>query len=598
MKLRRWAAALLCAGAAVVILYVGANSGSFPGTDEPETLGRTLGVLSLLPPVLTVALAFLLRDVVISLVIGVFSGSALLVAAGGAHGFFGASAAAFTDSCRQILETASDPENCAVLILCLVIGGMMEVIRRSGGFQALARRMTFHINTPRKANLMGQALGLVIFFDDYANSLIVGPVMRSVTDRLKISRERLAYVVDSTAAPVTGIAIISSWVAVEVAVINEGFAAAGMAQSGYATFLSSIPYCFYCIFCLVFMFQGSLLGREFGPMLKSEIRARRGEILRGGSVLHGTNASTPTTVETEIGGSILHEANSETEQETGKGFGRIIVALAPIILLCVVSLVSFYVSGRQAAIEAGTLTPDAPFNLITLAEAFGSADTIFLVMIASILGGITAILLGRAFRLFTIPEAVLAWVEGMSTLMMTVMILVLAWSLSGIVDRLGTLYFVVDIITVGVPWWLVPTLIFTACCVISFAIGSYGCMFIVMPMAIPIAHAMMGTAASPESFLLLCVASVLSGSIFGDHCSPLTDCTILSSIGAGCENMDHVRTQMPYALTVAGASIVFGTLLCTLGLSVWICLILGSGALFAVIRFAGKKPEDFAASDP
>jgi Na+/H+ antiporter NhaC len=575
MKLRRWAAAALCAVAVGVILYVGINSGSFPGTDEPEALGRALGALSLLPPVLTVALAFLLRDVVLSLVIGVFSGAALLVAAQGANGFFGATAAAFTVSCRQILVTASDPENCAVLILCLVIGGMMEVIRRSGGFQALAHRMTSRINTPRKANLMGEALGVVIFFDDYANSLIVGPVMQSVTDRLKVSRERLAYVVDSTAAPVTGIAIISSWVAVEVAVINEGFAAAGMAQTGYSTFLSSIPYCFYCIFCLIFVFQTSILGREFGPMLKSEIRARAGEPLRGGSK--------------------LPEEQSEPETTTRRG--RIFVATAPIILLCVVSLVSFYVSGRQAAIEAGTLAPDAPFTLANLAEAFGSADTIFLVMIASILGGIAAILLGRVFRLFTIPEAVSSWVEGMSTLMMTVLILVLAWSLSGIVDSLGTLYYVVDIITVGVPWQLVPTLIFTACCVISFAIGSYGCMFIVMPMAIPIAHAMMGFSASPESFMLLCVASVLSGSIFGDHCSPLTDCTILSSIGAGCENMDHVRTQMPYALTVAGASIVFGTLLCTLGMSVWLCLILGCAVLFAVIRFVGKRPEECGADN-
>ena len=172
------------------------------------------------------------------------------------------------------------------------------------------------------------------------------------------------------------------------------------------------------------------------------------------------------------------------------------------------------------------------------------------------------------------------------------MVLILAWTLAGAVEELGSVYFVVDAISAGVPKLLVPTLIFLTCCVVSFATGSYGCMFMVMPMAIPIVAAVGGISQNPaaDPFMLSCVAAVLSGSIFGDHCSPMTDCTILAALGAGCETMDHVRTQMPYALTVAAASVLFGTLITSLGVPVWTALLLGTVAIGIVIRFIGKKP--------
>jgi Na+/H+ antiporter NhaC len=569
MKARQITAAVIILVILVVVVFAPAIPGVREHANDPLALGRTLGVISLLPPLLAVLLAFLLKDVVVSLLAGFVSGVALLISLRG-----GGVAATFTQSCTVILDTVSDRENCAIILLCIIIGGMIEVIRTSGGFEALAKALTKRINTPKKANLIAELLGLIVFFDDYANSLIVGPVMRPVTDKLKISRERLAFLVDSTAAPVTGIAIISSWVAVEVSVINEGFAIAGVEASGYTTFLQSIPFCFYCIFCLVLVFLTSLIGREYGPMLKAEIRARGGQTLRPGS-------------------NVDEQLNVVQESRNRKQGTLILTAVLPIVLLCVTAFITFFTDGRAAAIEAGEIAPDAAFSLETLAIAFGSADTIFLVMQASALGSVVAVVMGCIFRIFSLQDAVQAWLRGASSLVVTAVILTLAWSLSAVVEQLGTVYYVVDLISMNIPWQLVPSLIFLACCCIAFAAGSYGCMFIVMPMAIPIAFAVIERNMIPNehTFLLVCIASVLSGGIFGDHCSPITDCTILSSMGSGCDNMDHVRTQMPYALTTAAVSVACGTLPSAFGLPAWVCLVVGIVVLFAIVRFLGKDPD-------
>jgi len=366
----------------------------------------------------------------------------------------------------------------------------------------------------------------------------------------------------------------STWVAVEVSVIEEGFAAAGLNLSGYSMFLRSIPYCFYCIFCLVFILESSLMKLEFGPMLQAEIRARGGQPLRPGSIVE-------------------EDLFSGRPENGDKHLARILTAIFPIVLLCVTAFLSFYIKGRAEAVAAGSISPDAPFSLETLAIALGSADTIFLVMAASVLGSIAAVVLGCVFRLFSLKDAIQTWVKGASSLVSTVILLVLAWSLSDMVERLGTVYYVVDLITVNVPYWLVPSLIFVTSCCISFAAGSYGCMFIVMPMAVPIALAVMSEAGIPIDGLYLpaCAAAVLSGGIFGDHCSPITDCTILSSMGSGCENMDHVRTQMPYALTTAAVSVLCGTLPAGLGVSAWISLPVGFAILAIIMYVFGKNPE-------
>lgn len=562
-----------CLAVFCAVLYLGSVPGLPVDVSNPRSIEESIGIATLLPPVLAVVLAFLIKDVTLSLLAGFVAGAAMLAAVSRPSGIIEGVFLTFTDCCSRVLDTICDRDNCAVILLCLVIGGMVEVIRRSGGFEALARIMLKKIDTPKKANLVGELLGIIVFFDDYANSLIVGPLMRPVTDKLNVSREKLAYLVDSTAAPVTGIAIISSWVAVEVSVIEQGFAAAGISASGYNTFVQSIPYCFYCIFCLVFIFESSLMGREYGPMLAAERRARGGRPYRGGAA----------------GGDAETEGNTAYDRQ----WQRIVTAIVPIVLLCTIALLSFYICGRKAAVQSGILPPDAGFNLKTIAAAFGAADTIYLVMESAVAGSAAAIILGCAFHLFQLKESVQYWLQGAATMLITAVILVLAWSLAGTVEELGTIYYVVSLISLNVPWWLIPSLIFMSCCVISFAAGSYGCMFIAMPMAIPIANAVIGRLSVPNetSYMLVCVASVITGGIFGDHCSPITDCTILSSLGAGCDNMDHVKTQMPYALTIAVVSVLCGTIPVALGLSVWMSLPFGFAILACVMRLAGKKPD-------
>ncbi len=566
---RRYISVALSLAVFVLIGCIVFAPGALSGANTPEMLGKALGIRSLLPTMLAVALAFVTKNVVLSLLIGYLAGTAMVQAVNGGT-LASLMTDTFTSSCNGILTTVTDPDKAPVLILCFVVGGLVEVIRKSGGFDALARKLASRINTPKKACLMTQLISCCIFFDDYANALIVGPVMRALTDRVGVSPEKLSFLVDSNAAPLTGIAIISSWVAVEVSVINEGLIMAGLPETGYSLFLQSIPYCFYCLFCLVFLFFCSLTGREYGPMLTYETRARQAHI----------DKSAVT-------------AETENSVDNGKDGVRMFIAIGSLVFLILMAVVGFYVTGREAAVAAGQLAPDAPFTFSSITTAFAQADTIFLVMQAAIASSAIALLLGSMFKLFTIEEGLQTWIEGATSMMPTVLVLALAWPLASTVSELGTVYYVVDFISASVPWWLVPTLIFLACCVVSFATGSYGCMFIVMPMAIPIAVSMPQASAAPDAhiFMLACIGAVLGGSIFGDHASPVTDCTILSALGSGCNTMDHVKTQLPYAITVATISIAFGTLLSMAGLPVWICLALGFGALLIPLFVFGKVPE-------
>lgn len=567
MKTKELSCWLLILAAVIAIACLGFASGSMPGADAPAALGASLGAMSLLPIILAVALAFATGDVILSLFTGYIGGMAMLAVVEGTS----ASAlpgAVLSRACRGIVVTASTWDNASVLILCVAVGGMVEVLRCTGGFAVLAGRLVRRINSPRKANIISQLFCTLFFFDDYANALISGPVLQTMTDKAGLSRARLSYIVDSTAAPVAGIAVVSSWVAVEVSVIDEGLALAGLGMSGFELFLHSIPYCFYCLFALAFMLLSSVMGREYGPMLTAEREARR------------ARREKAADAEAE---------NAPADKRDGR---RVFVCVFSVALLLVTAMLSFYTSGRAEAVELGLIAPGAPFTLATVSTAVAQADTIFLVLRAALLCGLAAIALAKLLGLSSVGEGIKAWLHGAEALMPTIVILLLAWSLADVVKNLGTVYYVVEIISAGVPAFLVPSLIFVCCCLISFASGSYGCMFMVMPMAIPIASAVVGAEnlTGDSSFLLLCVASVLSGSIFGDHCSPMTDCTVLAALGSGCNIMEHVRTQLPYAMTVAAVTIVFGTLLTALGVSVWLSLALGCAAMAALLLVIGKKP--------
>ncbi len=546
---------------------------------QAKATGLALGPLSLIPPLVAIALAFITKEVISSLLAGVLVGYSMLFLLDGGSGFFPMLYGVASDTVHGVIDVASDPYNCSVILLCLIIGGLVAVIRISGGFRALANRLVQKVKSPRGAQLISQLMGVVIFFDDYANSLIVGPVMSPVTDKLRVSREKLAYIVDSTAAPVAGLAIISSWISAELAAIESGFVVANVTASAYGTFLSSIPYCFYNIFALIFLFSGILTRREYGRMLHAEVRARRGTPVKPGTRAEEDNVCLGR----------IEEISSA---------GKIWAAVVPIVALCGIAVVEFYFTGLQTALEKGLLSPDVSrFSLSTISTAFSEADTITILVKATIISSIIALVFGIATKAFSFVKGVETWVSGASAMFVTGIILCLAWCLSGVVAQLGTAYYLVELISLNLPAWCIPTLVFLVCCVISFAAGSYGCMLIVMPIAIPIAFGVTAqqqlTGAEASALLSACVASVLSGAIFGDHCSPITDTTILSSIGTGCNNIDHVKTQLPYALTVAGISAAIGTLPAGFGLPPWGSILAGAVCCVAVWFIFGKKPDSF-----
>ncbi len=534
--------------------------------------GRSLGILSLIPVLVTVVLAFTLKDVLISLITGILSGFAIWWGAFGDGNFFVRLGGVFNSTCQNLLNTVSDEFHAAIIVLCLAIGGMVAVINSSGGFAALAYTLTKNINSPKRATLMSQGMGLCLFFDDYANVLITGPTMQHITDSQGVSREKLAYIVDSTAAPVAGIAIISSWIAAELSAIETGFEIAGIQGSAYSHFFGSIPYCTYNFLAIAFVLFTALLGREYGPMLAAERRARAGEPLKKGSKSAENGGST---------GAVLQP-------------GCIWSAVLPILSLIIYAFVGFYTNGIAAAVEAGVIPAGTGFSFSLISTAFGYANTVAVLMRAAIFGGAVAIFMGCITGKMNVAKGISDWLQGASGILLTVTILVLAWCLAEVIGLLGTAYYLVDLVTLSLPYWLLPMLIFIACCTISFAAGSFGCMVIVMPIAVPIAYSAAGAAgiAYSEQFIFACIAAVLSGSIFGDHCSPVTDTTILSSLGAGCDNIDHVKTQLPYALTVAAIASVLGYLPAGMGVSPAITIPLSIAASFFAIRFIGKKVSE------
>lgn len=553
----------------IVVIMLASSKGNLSSLSIEE-YGKALGPLSLLPTVIAILLAFVSHNVLISLLIGFLSG-ALIIAITTAGNIINIPLVFVNESFNSIKSVILDFDNLEILALCFIVGGMVEVVRRSGGFEALAIKLTDRIKTPRKASLITSILGCIIFFDDYANALIVGPIMRPITDRVKVSREKLAYLVDSTPAPVTGIAIISSWVAVELLAISNGLEIVGSNASAFNLFLKSVPYCFYCIFCLSFIFLNSMTERDFGPILKAERRARKGE---------------PVSEESKA------IEVREIDKVEDKYKSRIFVAVSSIVILVVLSIVSFILNGRYCAIQKGLLLPTTKMNISNIIVAVGAANTIRLVSISSLISSIYAICFGSILKLFNIKEAIKAWFQGAKDLFPTVLMLITAWSLAYSINELGATYYAVEFISTNVAPLFVPIIIFGVCCLISCASGSYGCLFVVMPLAIPLAFKMITLypELNEDVYLLLCIGSVMAGSIFGDHCSPVTDCTILSAAGSGCTTMEHCKTQLPYAVVCAIISILCGICLTCIGVNVLISLAIGIFVQLLLLLIIGKKP--------
>ncbi len=562
------------AGSAVVEI----QSGDLVRRIEVRVLS---GLLTVLPPLLAIVLAILFRQVIIALLAGVWLGALFL------NGFNPLAAALRTVD-HYILQALVDPDHAAIIIFTMLLGGMVALTARAGGTQGVVEAVRRWAAGRRSAQVVTWVMGMFIFFDDYANTLVVGNTMRPVTDRLRISREKLAYLVDSTAAPIASVALISTWIGVEVSLIGDSLQVIGSDLDPYQVFLASIPYRFYPILALVFALAVSTSGRDFGPMLAAERRAAAGKVL--------SDRATP-----------IADYESERLEPRPDRPRRWINAVLPVLTVIGVTVAGLWITGRASLAAggdpAGTVSPLALLTggrlMQDLGGIFSAADSYRTLVWGSALGCLVALVLALGQRILTLAEAFEAWLAGMRSMLLAMLILLLAWSIGAVCQDLYTAGYVVGIVSDAIPWRLLPALVFVVAGGVAFATGtSWGTMAILMPITVPLAAEMAGMHGldpyHAHLLLLGAISSVLAGATWGDHCSPISDTTILSSMATSCDHIDHVRTQMPYALLVGGVGIAVGDIPTAYGLSPWISLLLGSAILLACLHFLGRRTGEAA----
>ena len=539
-----------------------------PATDNPAA---KFGILTLLPPIVAISLAFITKETILSLFVGVFIGEFMLCV--NDLNIVSSAVNAFLAIGNEVISCMADPWNAGIILQCLLIGGVIQLITKMGGAKALADSLAKRANTPRKAQLSTWFLGLCVFFDDYANSLIVGPIMRPVMDKLKVSRQKLAFIVDATAAPVAGIAIISTWIGLEISLIASGFKSIGMDVSGFGIFLQTIPYRFYNILILIFIVMSATTLYEFGPMKKAEQEAR------------ARKDSEPIKA---------LEAPGFDEIQPVEGVKLTVWnAIIPIGTLVIGALISFYWSGYTTILSGEnqaliTLMKTAPLSFNGIFEALSASNASVALFQAALLASIVAILMAVLERIMTIEQAISEWVSGMKSIAITGVILLLAWSLGGVIGNVGTADYLAIVLKGTIPYWILPSFIFVLGALISFATGTaYGTMSILMPLTIPLAWAI-----SPDiGFVVTATSGVLTGAIFGDHCSPISDTTILSSMGTSCNHIDHVQTQIYYAAFVGSIAILFGYIPAGFGIAWYICIPVAIIVMYIGLKVIGEKVD-------
>jgi Na+/H+ antiporter NhaC len=557
--------------------------------------------LSVVPPLVAILLALVFREVIVSLFAGVWTGAFI------AGGLRIESPYYFLMSFWEVVNTyvikaLNDGGHLAILVFSLLIGGMVALISRNGGMAGIVLSLSRLARSPRSAQFTTWLLGVAIFFDDYANTLIVGNTMRPVTDKFRISREKLAYLVDSTAAPVASVAFITTWIGAQLGYIDSGIGSLqGFDRSltAYAIFLNALPFSFYAFFTLIFMLLVIYTRRDFGPMYAAELRAfRSGETSRPASAIsagHEAEAMQP------IAGAPLRWYN----------------AFIPVILVVLVTIFGLLDTGMQACFDElsamgsapdvqswsaiwsrlGLLTSvEQPGFILKLGKIIGAADSYTALIWASLSGVTAALLLTLGGRIMNIGDSMSTVITGFKTMLPALMILTLAWSLAAVTESLHTAGFLTTALKDSINPYALPALIFVLAASISFSTGSsWSTMAILYPIAIPITWAVAQSAgmdsAAANMLLFNIIAIVLSASVLGDHCSPISDTTILSSLASDCPHIDHVRTQLPYALLTGLVSIVSGTIAALLGGGLLVCLSLllaGTLLLWLILRKFGR----------
>ena len=511
---------------------------------------------SILPPLTAILVALLIRSVLPALVLGLWLGAWALNGLT-VSGFF----AGFLDGFDIYLTNAvADRDHVSIMLFTFMIAGMVGIISRNGGMRGIVELIIRGANTPKRGQVSVWTLGLLIFFDDYSNTLVVGNTSRSVTDRLKISREKLAYIVDSTAAPVATVALVTTWIGYQVGLIGDAMTRIpDLDLSPYGVFLNSILYSFYPFLAIFFVILVITTGRDFGPMLKAERRAREtGQVVPDSSSTLG--------------------ADDEAALAMKEGLPpRAMNAIVPVVAMTLAIMGGLYVTGEGE----------------TVSDIVGSANSYQALMWASIISVLVAVVMTLSQRLLSLDEVVDAWVSGARFTFLAMIILVLSWAMAEISSELHTADFLIASLGDRLPMGVLPTMVFVLAAFTAFSTGSsWGAMGILLPLVLPLSWAVLGArdSADPEHLYILyaSVSCVLAGAVWGDHCSPISDTTVMSSLSAGCDHIEHVRTQMPYALLVGVASIVLGTLPVSFGMPWWLGFLLGAGLLVVTLRWLGQ----------
>lgn len=491
---------------------------------------------ALLPPIVAIVLALITKEVYSSLFVGILMGGLFYAN----FNFEGTLTHILNDG---FIPSLADSYNVGILVFLVILGAMVALMNRAGGSAAFGRWAQTHIKSRVGAQLAAVLLGVLIFIDDYFNCLTVGSVMRPLTDKHRISRVKLAYIIDATAAPVCIIAPISSWAAAVTGFV-EG-------ENGFSLFIRAIPYNYYALLTLVFMIGMIVMKLDFGPMVKYEQKAMKE-------------------------GDLFGDGTSAESEEMVKGSGTVLDLVLPVIVLiacCVVGMI--YTGGF--------------FSGTGFVEAFSGSDASVGLALGSLVAIIITILLYMIRRVLSFRDCMDCLPEGFKAMVPAILILTFAWTLKAMTDSLGAKEFVagvVDTYAKGMHSFL-PAIIFVIACLLAFATGtSWGTFGILIPIVVNVFQS------SDPTLMIISISACMAGAVCGDHCSPISDTTIMSSAGAQCVHVNHVSTQMPYAVTVAGISFVtylVAGFLKNAGLSLIIGVALTIGCLLVVKSKSAKS---------
>lgn len=554
--------------------------------------------MSILPPLLAIIFALVFKEVIFSLFAGLFAGGAIMGVY--AEGFKGVFTGFFKVIDTYIINSLNDSGHLSVVVFSVIIGGIVAIISRNGGMQGIVNGIIKYAKNARSGQMATFLLGISIFFDDYANSLVVGNTMRPITDKLKISREKLAYIVDSTAAPVAAIAFVTTWIGAELGYISNGLEkinADGVVidEGVYSIFLNSLAYSFYPILTLLFMVYIIWRQKDFGLMLKAETRARQGKTVNP----EENNADLTELEDLEPVAGIKHKAMNAILPVGTIVFGTLIgllftgfESLQSQLLSVDESLVDLTWGGIWSNMNQLSL-PAETFGQ-KLGSLIGSSDSYTALLWSSLSALALAVFLTTSQKIMNLKDTIDTAISGFKTMIPAILILVLAWSLALVTEDMHTAEFLAQLIDGTIAPWLIPAFTFVLAALVAFSTGSsWSTMALVYPLILPATWQICMTSGieGPEAMGIFynVVSAVLAGSVLGDHCSPISDTTILSSLASGCNHIDHVRTQIPYALTVGGVSVVCGTIFTALGLSPVLGFLLSFGVLILIVELIGKK---------